>query len=99
MPVTHAIAYNPPPRVIVVYFGLVPFVLAAGAVSIFRPIVAIVFAALCLLLAILLLLRRFVWPRQLTISDDSITVPCGFLRLRPVAVPFAKITHVSVIRL
>ena len=50
-------------------------------------------------IAFLLLLRRTVWKRVLTIADDSFIVPVGFLRLRPTPVWFASIRRVWVTQL
>jgi hypothetical protein len=47
-------------------------------------------------MAVLLFLRRTVWKRVLTISDDSAVVPVGFLRLRPTTLLFANIQRVWV---
>ena len=44
----------------------------------------------------LLFLRRTVWKRVLTIADDSLVVPVGFLRLRPTRLLCASIRRVWV---
>jgi len=58
-------------------------------------------AASVILLAfsVLLTLRRLLWPRYLTLAEDSMTIPCGFLRLKSKRIGFDGISRVWVARI
>lgn len=91
-----SIPYNPSFRSIVFFFVLAIFFLAVVQFLHWPRLLQVVVSILILSAPILILLRRFIWPRQIIISDCSITVPVGFLRLRPVCLPYSDIAFVSV---
>jgi hypothetical protein len=92
-----SIPYNPSVRCIVFFFGL-GFVLSAGGYLLHSQLFQII-PLLFLPLAGLMYLRRTIWPRQIVLSETSITVPTGFLRLRPTSVRYDDITFVWVVGL
>jgi len=98
MTLGHTIPYNPTLRAILFFVGLALLSFASGALSLFRPRVSVFALSVFLLIAILLLLRRFVWRRELALGSTEIIVPSGFLRLRPVSIPYEHINAVWVHR-
>src|SRR6266446_1940292 len=98
MTLPHNIPYNPRLEAIALFFGIATITLAAGALSLFPPRLAFLASAVFLSFASLLFLRRMVWRRQLALSDDSITVPSGFLRLRPADIRYEHIIRVWIHR-
>ncbi len=92
------IPYNPSLKGIGFFLALTTATFAAGALSLFRPRLAFFTSAVFLSFASLLFLRRFVWRRHLTLTHDFLTVPSGFLRLRPTGIAYVHITRVWVAR-
>ena len=88
------IPYNPSLKGIGFFLALTTATFAAGALSLFRPRLAFFTSAVFLSFASLLFLRRFVWRRHLTLTHDFLTVPSGFLRLRPTGIAYVHITRV-----
>ena len=72
---------------------------AASVSSLIPPLPGYFVSALFLAFTGLLLVQRLVWPRALTLTHESITVPSGFLRLRPRTVPYETITRIWVTHL
>src|SRR5437773_340471 len=87
------IPYNPSLKGIGFFLALTTATFAAGALSLFRPRLAFFTSAVFLSFASLLFLRRFVWRRHLTLTHDFLTVPSGFLRLRPTGLASVHITR------
>jgi hypothetical protein len=98
MTLPHTIPYNPRLKPIALFFGIAVLTLAVGAMSLFPVRIALFLSAVFLSFASLLLLHRMVWPRQLALSGDSITVPSGFLRLRSAEIQYEQIMRVWVHR-
>jgi len=98
MTLPHNIPYNPRLKPIALFFGIAIITLSAGAMSLFPPRLAFLASAVFLSFASLLFLRRMVWQRQLALSDDSMAVPSGFLRLRPVDIRYEHIMRVWIHR-
>jgi hypothetical protein len=89
-----SIPYNPSLSSIGFFLGLgILFLVASQLLPRAFPIL-ILFSLLFTLCAVLLWLRRTLWTRQLHLSETAITVPTGFLRLRPVTVRYADIEFV-----
>jgi hypothetical protein len=95
--VPHSIPYDPSIRIIVFTFGFTLFLCAAGAFMYWPLIVQAVVAVLSFSLAILLCLRRYLWPQQILLRESTMTVPVGFLRMRPMRVNYGDITGVWVV--
>jgi hypothetical protein len=93
------IPYNPSIRLIAVCFGLAALICGASALFHLPRSVQFLVAVTSLGLATLICLRRFFWPRQIILSETTMTVPIGFLRLWPVCVNYSDITGVWVARL
>src|SRR6266404_50441 len=98
MTLPHSIPYNPRLKAIAFFLGMATITLAAGSLCLFPRRVGFLASALFLSFASLLFLRRMVWPRQLALAEDSITVPSGFLRLRPTGIRYEHIIGVWIHR-
>jgi len=72
MTLGHTIPYNPTLRASLFFVGLALLSFASGALSLFRPRVSVFALSVFLLIAILLLLRRFVWRRALALGTVCI---------------------------
>lgn len=88
---------NPSTRSIVFFFGYAIFVCAVGAFFHWPRPVQVVTSVLSLGAAVLFCLRRYLWPQQIVLSESTMTVPVGFLCLRPVCVNYSDITAVWVV--
>ena len=97
MPLPERIPYNPRFRMIV-YFVVVSMIIQeVGSFTGSR-----LFAAASMILlafSALLTLRRLLWPRYLTLADDSMTVPSGFLGLNSKRIGLEGISRVWVNRI
>ena len=98
MTVPQNIPYNPRLKAIALFLGMATIGLAAGLMSVFPRRVGFLASAVFLSFASLLFLRRTVWRRQLALAQDSITVPSGFLRLRPTGIRYEHIMRVWIHR-
>ena len=90
------IPYNPSVRSIIFFFGLAIFLAMVVAVLPWPRLPRVVVLLLIVTLPFFLLLRRWAWPREIILGEDSITIPVGFLRLWPVSLPYSDIAFISV---
>lgn len=93
------IPYNPSLSSVAAFGALGTTIIAVDAVAPFGSPFFLGAAAVFIALSVALLLRRSLWKRCLVITEDAISVPSGFLRLRPRQVSLASIQGVSVTRL
>ena len=98
MLVPQEIPYNPSRGMIVLLLVVAMAVFGAGVLSIFPSRLSFSIATVLFSAATLLVLRRVVWRRHLTVAEYSISVPSGFLRLRPVHIPYEQVLRVWVSR-
>ena len=98
MTLPHTIPYNPKVGAIACLLGVAGVLAAASALPFVPSWLALPISAVLVVCASLLLLRRFVWRRHLTLAGDSMTVPSGFLRLHSIGVRYGHITHIRVAR-
>ena len=96
MPNVHSIPYNPSAGGVGVFAGLGIVLGIVNRLPWFQSRLWFGAALAFIALAVLLFLRRTIWKRVLTIADDSLVVPMGFLRLRPTPLLFASIQRVWV---
>ena len=94
-----SIPYNPSVRSIAAFAALGMTIVAVNAVAPFGSPFFLSGAAAFIALSVALLLRRLVWTRWLVVTEDAISVPSGFLRLRPRQISFASIQRVWVTRI
>src|SRR5262249_33910499 len=91
-----SIPYNPSPGSIVLSL-VVSIFLSAPALFFRWPFLLLGLAGLPFMpLAVLLYLRPTRSPRQILLSDSNITIPTGFLRLRPTSIHLPDIEFVWV---
>ena len=95
-PTAHSTPYNPSARSVGVFAGFGIALIVLNRFSWFQARVWFAAAIFFLGIAVLLVLRRTFWKRVLIVTDDSLIVPVGFLRLRPTTVLFENIRHVWV---
>jgi hypothetical protein len=94
-----SIPYNPSAQGVRAFVGIGAGLGVLHLFPLFQSRVWLGFGIGFILFAGLLFLRRAVWKRVLTVTDDALIVPTGFMRLRTVRAPFASIRHISVIQL
>lgn len=97
MTTSHHVPYNPSLRTVGLYLGFAFFTFALAWLGV-RSRTCFAFSAIFFCFSTMFFLRRVLWPRQLTLNEDSIIVPSGFLCLRHVCVPFTDIKHVSFVQ-
>ena len=98
MQIPQGIPYNPNRRVIVLLLVVAALAFGSGRLSVFPMRLSLSVSTLLVSMAALLVLRRLVWRRQLTVAETMITVPSGFLRLRPIDVPYEQVVSLWVSR-
>ena len=96
MQIPQEIPYNPNRRVIVLLLVVAALAFGSGLLSVFPMRLSLSVSTLLVSMAALLVLRRLVWRRQLTVAETMITVPSGFLRLRPIHVPYEQVVSLWV---
>ena len=95
-----SIPYNPSAKGVGWSFGVaVSFGMLQLLFPWFRAPLWLLAEVVFVLFSVLLFLRRSVWKRVLTVTDDALIVPTGFLRLQPARLVFANIRRVSVVQL
>jgi hypothetical protein len=94
-----SIPYNPSLQSLAAFGALGITIIAVNRVAPFGSPFFLSAAAAFIALSVALLLRRLLWKRSLVVTEDAISVPSGFLRLRPRQISFASIQRVWVTRL
>jgi membrane protein YdbS with pleckstrin-like domain len=95
-----SIPFNPTVKAIACFWAAAIAVFAIdSAAAPGARVVVISVACMIAVFAFLLLLRGYAWKRHLLLNADSFNVPTGFLRLRMVLIPHAKIQRVWIARL
>ena len=97
--IPRSIPYNPSVRSLAAFGALGITIMAVNAVAPFGSLFFLSAAAAFIALSLALLLRRLLWKRSLVVTENAISVPSGFLRLRPRQISFTSIQRVWVTRL
>lgn len=99
MNIPRSIPYNPSLRGVVAFFVLGVGIGSVNALPWIQAPIVMGAAIGSGVLAAVLMMRRAYWNRFLMVTDDVITVPSGFLRLRPRSVSLRGIQRVWVTRI
>ncbi len=99
MTIPNNIPYNPRLKAVGIFSLVATVIFATGVLSLIPTWFAFPISAAILSVSLLLFLRRFIWRRQLTLAEHSITVPSGFLRLRATCIAYDQIERIWSTRL
>ena len=96
MQTPRSISYDPRLNAILAFAAFAVLLVGIGKLMHWNEVAVQGIAALLLAISALLGLRRFVWKRLLQVSEESLSVPSGFLRLSPVSIRWQDIQRVWV---